>query len=80
MKTILELINEIKEQNLTNDEILEKYSEMINIEKFYLDIIHSERISREEIEKERDLALADEDFRNNYSQYCKYKNMLKRKR
>jgi hypothetical protein len=24
--------------------------------------------------------LADEDFRNNYSQYCKYKNMLKRKR
>jgi hypothetical protein len=75
MKSILELINEIKSQNLTDDEILEKYNEMINIEKFYLGIIRSERNSREEIEKERDLALTNEDFRNNYSRYCKYKNM-----
>lgn len=43
MKSILELINEIKSQNLTNDEILEKYNEMINIEKIYLGMINSER-------------------------------------
>lgn len=75
MKSILELINEIKSQNLPYDEILEKYDEMINIEKFYLGMINSERNSREEIEKERNLALVDENFRNNYSLYCKNKNM-----
>lgn len=73
MKSILELINEIKSQDLTNDEILEKYNEMINVERFYLGMINSERNRREEIEKERNLALIDEEFRNNYSQYCNNK-------